>query len=127
MNLAPDGSTIFDKKSKNKAKSDDGSAWGLSNKDSDSESDSDNDQEMIDDDFTVSEVVNPRLKPTHNPLGPIQNTVSGPVNDCGLCGQRHSAGDCSMVERSENLAEYREMLILHADDEPWESRVRFPL
>jgi hypothetical protein len=27
-----------------------------------------------------------------------------------------------MVDRSENLAEYREMLILHADDEPWEER-----
>ncbi len=28
-----------------------------------------------------------------------------------------------MTERSEYLAEYREMLILHTDDESWEERV----
>lgn len=28
-----------------------------------------------------------------------------------------------MTERSENLAEYREMILLHHDDEPWEARV----
>ena len=43
--------------------------------------------------------------------------------DCGLCGQLHASGECQMIDRSENLAEYREMLILHADDEPWEERV----
>ena len=48
-----------------------------------------------------------------------------PTIDCGLCGDRHGPGQCLMVDRSENLAEYREMLILHADDEPWEERVRF--
>ncbi|PPQ64493.1 hypothetical protein CVT26_002032 [Gymnopilus dilepis] len=42
--------------------------------------------------------------------------------DCGLCGQLHASGECQMIDRSENLAEYREMLILHADDEPWEER-----
>ena len=48
-----------------------------------------------------------------------------PTIDCGLCGDRHGPGQCLMVDRSENLAEYREMLILHADDEPWEERVKF--
>ena len=48
-----------------------------------------------------------------------------PTIDCGLCGDRHGSGECPMVDHSENLAEYREMLILHADDEPWEERVRF--
>ena len=54
------------------------------------------------------------------------NTGQQPTTiDCGLCGDRHGSGECLMVDRSENLAEYREMLILHADDEPWEERVRF--
>jgi hypothetical protein len=53
---------------------------------------------------------------------PIQSTVQ-PASDCGLCGQKHHGGSCAMVTQSENLAEYREMLIFHADDEPWEERV----
>jgi hypothetical protein len=57
------------------------------------------------------------------PLMPIQNTVEQTLTDCGLCGRRHYAGECVMVVGSENLAEYREMLIFHADDEPWEERV----
>lgn len=43
---------------------------------------------------------------------------------CGLCGSRHGVKQCPMTDSSQNLAEYREMLILHADDEPWEERVR---
>jgi hypothetical protein len=44
---------------------------------------------------------------------------------CGLCGTRHGdgLGECSMTDKSENLAEYREILILHADDEDWVTRV----
>lgn len=45
------------------------------------------------------------------------------VRDCTLCGERHGAGQCLMVNESENLAEYRLMLIANADDEPWEERV----
>lgn len=44
--------------------------------------------------------------------------------ECGLCGGRHGDGfgECPMTDKSENLAEYREILILHADDEDWETR-----
>ncbi len=57
------------------------------------------------------------------PFTPIQNTV----DTCGLCGKRHGdrLGECAMTDKSENLAEFREMLILHADDEPFEERVCF--
>jgi hypothetical protein len=53
-----------------------------------------------------------------------QSTVPAAIRDCGLCGQQHGDSECAMVERSENLAEYRDMLINHANDEPWEERVR---
>ncbi|SJL05568.1 uncharacterized protein ARMOST_08931 [Armillaria ostoyae] len=54
------------------------------------------------------------------PFTAIQNTV----DTCGLCGKRHGdrLGECAMTDKSENLAEFREMLILHADDEPFEER-----
>jgi hypothetical protein len=60
----------------------------------------------------------------------IADTSSANHNDhevsnlmCSLCGIRHGDGACYMTESSENLAEYRQMLILHADDEPVEDRV----
>lgn len=55
------------------------------------------------------------------PLSPIQNT-----NDsrCGLCGSYHGDQPCAMTESSENLAQYRLMLLVHAGDEPIEDRVR---
>ncbi|KAF9527780.1 SNF2 family N-terminal domain-containing protein [Crepidotus variabilis] len=56
------------------------------------------------------------------PLTQRPNGVPGISRDCGLCGQQHGHGQCIMIEKSENLAEYREMLILHAHDEPWEER-----
>lgn len=77
----------------------------------------DSDQD-VDDDFVADEEMWAK-----KPLLPIQNTVQQTLSDCGLCGQRHHGGSCVMVARSENLAEYREMLIFHADDEPWEERV----
>jgi len=43
---------------------------------------------------------------------------------CGLCGSAHS-GPCYMTDSSENLAEYRRMLIFDAVDEPFEERVWF--
>ncbi|KAK0478320.1 SNF2 family DNA-dependent ATPase [Armillaria novae-zelandiae] len=54
------------------------------------------------------------------PFTAIQNMV----DTCGLCGKRHGdrLGECTMTDKSENLAEFREMLILHADDEPFEER-----
>lgn len=45
-----------------------------------------------------------------------------PVLECGLCGRDHGMKECLMTDNSQNLAEYRLMLIMHADDEPWEER-----
>ncbi|KAG6818079.1 hypothetical protein H0H87_009234 [Tephrocybe sp. NHM501043] len=58
------------------------------------------------------------------PLVPIHNSEPPLVQYCGLCGKRHGEGlgQCVMTDKSEYLAEYREMLLLHADDEPWEER-----
>ncbi|KAJ4485941.1 SNF2 family DNA-dependent ATPase [Lentinula aciculospora] len=44
------------------------------------------------------------------------------VSLCGLCGQIHGPGNCQMTESSENLIEYREMLIMHTEDESYEER-----
>ncbi|KAF8640689.1 hypothetical protein AX17_000345 [Amanita inopinata Kibby_2008] len=46
------------------------------------------------------------------------------MTECGLCGKRHGdrLGECRMTDRSESLAQFREMLILHAEDEPWDER-----
>lgn len=52
------------------------------------------------------------------------NAASGA---CGLCGQSHGPGNCPMTEASENLVEYREMLIMHAGDETYEHRVSYSL
>ncbi|KAJ3843907.1 SHREC complex subunit Mit1 [Lentinula raphanica] len=41
---------------------------------------------------------------------------------CGLCGQLHGPGNCPMTEASENLVEYRRMLLMHAEDESYEER-----
>jgi hypothetical protein len=48
---------------------------------------------------------------------------SGHQQFCGLCEMRHGEGDCSMTKSSKNLAEFRQMLISHSDDEPVEVRV----
>lgn len=44
---------------------------------------------------------------------------------CGLCRANHDAkkGSCLLVESSNNLAEYRQMLMLHANDESDDVRV----
>jgi chromodomain-helicase-DNA-binding protein 4 len=50
--------------------------------------------------------------------------VQGPNDDtCGLCGLEHRSGACYMTESSENLAEYRLILMMHAADEPIQERV----
>ena len=60
--------------------------------------------------------------------GVMHQPKSIPVlEECGLCGIRHGPGQCMMTHNSENLRDYREMLILHTDDESWEIRVSVPL
>lgn len=55
-------------------------------------------------------------------LSPIENQTKKDL--CGLCGTVHGPGSCSMTESSENLAKYREMLIMNTEDESYEERVR---
>ena len=57
------------------------------------------------------------------PLPPIHNTAP---RECGLCHSTHGPGGCLMTQTSENLVEYRRMLVTHADDEPWDDRVSIP-
>ncbi|KAJ7139950.1 hypothetical protein C8R44DRAFT_765859 [Mycena epipterygia] len=59
----------------------------------------------------------------NGPLSPIQNFANS--EPCTLCGLRHGdqLGECMMTEKSEHLAEFREMLILHPEDEPLEKRL----
>lgn len=42
---------------------------------------------------------------------------------CGLCGTNHPDGQCDMTRDSDNLSEYRKIL-MENKDEPWEIRVR---
>jgi chromodomain-helicase-DNA-binding protein 4 len=63
-------------------------------------------------------------------LPPSKMKAKAPSRDlryCGLCAMSHAdgPGQCFMTDKSEHLAEFREMLLLHADDEPWEQRVTF--
>ncbi|KAE9408278.1 hypothetical protein BT96DRAFT_914203 [Gymnopus androsaceus JB14] len=69
------------------------------------------------------------LAPEKNKKGKSKATLSSPFPAtnvppglCGLCGQRHGPGNCPMTESSENLVEYREMLIMHTEDESYEHR-----
>ncbi|KZT75062.1 hypothetical protein DAEQUDRAFT_659936 [Daedalea quercina L-15889] len=57
--------------------------------------------------------------PSPQPLSPIQNSNEA---RCGLCGSYHGDQPCFMTESSENLAQYRLMLLVHAGDEPLEDR-----
>lgn len=45
-------------------------------------------------------------------------------DSCGLCGSSHPEQSCPMTDSSSNLAEYRRLLFLNANDEPFETRVR---
>jgi chromodomain-helicase-DNA-binding protein 4 len=47
------------------------------------------------------------------------------VDYCGLCGMLHADGVCPMTNESENLAEFRRMLLTNVYDEPLEDRVGF--
>jgi chromodomain-helicase-DNA-binding protein 4 len=57
----------------------------------------------------------------------IANGTKRDLHYCGLCATTHAdgIGECFMTDRSEHLAEFREMLLLHADDEPPAQRVTF--
>lgn len=102
----------------------DGSAY--SGSDHESSIDNDSDNGIVDEDFVMNTDASlNKGKFKQHPSGTIQDKGQDYKLDCGLCGQRHGPGACHMVESSANLAEYREMLILHADDEPWEDRVSF--
>ncbi|KAF5358789.1 hypothetical protein D9758_008603 [Tetrapyrgos nigripes] len=54
--------------------------------------------------------------------GQVDDKTQKEASSCNLCGQHHGDGECSMLESSENLVEYREMLMVHAEDESWENR-----
>ncbi|KAG1726934.1 hypothetical protein EDB19DRAFT_1943698 [Suillus lakei] len=43
---------------------------------------------------------------------------------CGLCNIRYEKGVCYMAEDSTNLVEYREMLMNHDSDKPWQVKKR---
>ena len=73
--------------------------------------------------------VSPKKQP-RNLSAPFSAVLPGtiPIHDdqkCGLCGYNHGPGACNMMGSSSNLMEFREMLMNHTDDEPWEDRVRF--
>jgi hypothetical protein len=44
---------------------------------------------------------------------------------CGLCGLTHADRPCYMIESSENLVQYRDILMNHAGDESIEDRVSY--
>lgn len=69
----------------------------------------------------------PKKKP-RNLSAPFSATsILHGSQECGLCGHVHGPGVCSMMSSSSNLLEYREILLNHAVDEPWESRVRIDI
>ena len=108
----------------------DGSAYFGSDADSDMESSDGAKTDAVDEDFKMDSS-SKRKKTELSTLSPpiigysSRNTGDDDIVHCGLCGGRHGQEQCLMTDKSENLAEYREMLILHADDEPWEERVSY--
>ncbi|KAJ7492793.1 SNF2 family DNA-dependent ATPase [Mycena latifolia] len=96
-------------------------------------SSADSEDDIADGSSTVADALNEAGKKSrklkrkamdiNGPLSPIQNFAS--LEPCTLCGSRHSdqLGECMMTEKSEHLAEFREMLILHPEDEPLKKRL----
>lgn len=147
--LADEGGPIRAKGTKGKKTTSDGSgsAYNVSDGDESAEDSSDavaNDLMMLDDDDPIQAFQGQQQRgvpvdrqniPSHVPApvpapAPIPKPrppqPSAPVfAECGLCGERHGdgLGACEMTDNSQNLAEYREMLILHAEDEDWQTRV----
>ena len=125
-----DPGTFISNRTKGKGTStgSEGSQYSVSKSDEEG-ADVDSDDAMTDGDFAInikSKLPQASDMAKNNPLTSSFHSTGQqqPTINCGLCGHRHGFGECLMVDRSENLAEYREMLILHADDEPWEERVR---
>jgi chromodomain-helicase-DNA-binding protein 4 len=99
----------------------DDSAYSGSDHESSIENDSDH--AMMDDDFVVLND-DPKKRKGNKPKRKLSGDYPYEYDLCGLCRQSHGPGGCKLVEDSAKLAEYREMLIFNADDEPWEDRVR---
>jgi chromodomain-helicase-DNA-binding protein 4 len=106
-----------------------GSAYFGSDADSDMESSDDAKTDALDEDFKMdsSKPKETKLSTLSPPVNGYssRNTGGDDIVHCGLCGGQHGQEQCLMTDKSENLAEYREMLILHADDEPWQERVSY--
>ncbi|KAF8140421.1 hypothetical protein EV363DRAFT_1153685 [Boletus edulis] len=69
----------------------------------------------------------PKKQPRYlsTPFQTIQSTsvlLSHRDQECGLCGHLHGPGACSMLGSSSNLMAYRDILLNHTVDEPWEYR-----
>lgn len=102
----------------------DGSAHHGAGDDTDATTDSmDVDQEL------PSAPVLTKSQPSNlsTPFPTVQLKSTLPHRDnqkCGLCGYSHGPGACDMMGSSSNLMEYREILLNHTNDEPWEYRVR---
>lgn len=84
--------------------------------------------DLLDVDTTISEMPSKKKKKKkkhpfghQRPLSPIHDAG---FRECGLCNSAHKPGACTMTRTSENLVEYRLMIITHTDDEPWDDRVR---
>lgn len=107
----------------------DGSAYGT---DIESDGDSDATNSVLDDMTFEPPQARGKLPPPTNGASESHsvNDISSlrdhsDIQYCGLCAKNHrdGPGECPMTERSENLATFRKMLLLNADDEPWEQRV----
>jgi chromodomain-helicase-DNA-binding protein 4 len=92
--------------------------------------DTDDSTDSMDVDGELPEAPALPTKQPRNYSAPFPNVQPGSTlpphggQGCGLCGRIHGPGACSMVGSSSNLMEYREILLNHSDNEPWEYRVR---
>lgn len=68
----------------------------------------------------------PLNRPQHPQAGGGLQSPQDSTSDsrCGLCGGQHGGNPCHMTNSSQNLAQYRYMLLVHAGDEPLDERVR---
>ncbi|KAL0580814.1 hypothetical protein V5O48_001190 [Marasmius crinis-equi] len=111
VDLPPD--TSIKKSKKKRPESDGDSAYNGSEAAAESDSNTSESDEYEDRTF----------KPNITTNG-AASRASEPKEPCGLCGQYHTDdSDCVMTDKSENLAEFREMLITNAGDESWDERI----
>ncbi|KAI0936745.1 hypothetical protein AcV5_004808 [Taiwanofungus camphoratus] len=66
----------------------------------------------------------PLNRPQHPQAGGGLQSPQDSTSDsrCGLCGGQHGGNPCHMTNSSQNLAQYRYMLLVHAGDEPLDER-----